>query len=126
MVENELSQIILDASIKIHRTTGPGLLESAYESMLFYELHTKRGLKVERQVEVPLYYDNVLMGTGYRADLIVEDKVIIELKSVETVARVHFKQVLTYIRLKDVKLGILINFNEELLKTGFHRVANNL
>jgi GxxExxY protein len=126
MTENEISAIILDASIKIHQNIGPGLLESAYESMLYYELKTKRGLNVQRQVDVPLYYDGVLMDTAYRADLIVENKVLIELKSVEAFAKVHFKQTLTYIRLKDLKLGLLINFSDETLVAGYKRIVNDL
>ena len=126
MTENEISGIILNAAIKIHRTIGPGLLESAYESMLYYELTKKCGLKVERQKEIPLIYDGEMMDTAYRADLIVEGKVLIELKSVEEVSKVHFKQTLTYIRLQDLQLGLLINFNDITLTAGYNRIANDL
>lgn len=126
MIENELSSEIIDSSIKIHRILGPGLFEHVYEEILFYELSTKKGLKVDRQKPVPVYYDDIKMEVGFKADLIVEDKVLIELKSVEKINNVFKKQVLTYLRLTDIKLGLLINFNEQLLKNGITRIVNNL
>lgn len=125
MTENEIAREIVDAAYKIHITTGPGLLESAYEAMLSYELK-KRGLSVVSQQPVPVIYEEVKLEVGYRADLIVEDKVIIELKSVEKIAPVHKKQLLTYLKLADKRLGLLINFGELLIKTGITRIVNNL
>ena len=125
MHENEISGIILDSAMKIHQTLGPGLLESDYEVVLAHELES-RGLRVERQVPVPVIYEGVHLGEGFRADLIVEGKVIVELKSIEQVAPVHKKQLLTYLRLCGMHLGILINFNVNLLKDGFHRVVDKL
>lgn len=125
MTENEISQIIVDVSYKIHTKLGPGLLESVYEAILFHEL-VKRGLSVERQKSIPVIWDQVFLDIGFRADLIVENKVIVEIKSVEQVSRVHPKQLLTYLRITKLKLGLLINFNEELIKNGITRVANGL
>jgi len=125
MNENELSKIIVDVAFKIHTQLGPGLLESVYEEIMFFEL-TKRGLLVERQKGIPVIWENLKMDLGFRADLIVEKKVIIELKSVETIAPVHPKQLLTYLRITNVKLGLLINFNETLIKNGITRIVNNL
>ena len=125
MTENELSRIILDSCFKIHKTIGPGLFESVYEEVLFYELN-KLNLKCKRQTGIPVSYESVKMEIGFRADIIVEDKVIIELKSVETLQPVHKKQVLTYLKLTGLKLGLLINFNEALLKNGIVRIVNNL
>jgi GxxExxY protein len=125
MTENEISKQIVDAAFKIHTRLGPGLLESVYEAVLGYELR-KRGLRVERQKAIPVVYEEVRLDEGFRADLVVEDKVIIELKSVETIARVHKKQVLTYLRLSNLRLGLLINFGEELIKDGISRVVNGL
>ncbi len=125
MHENEISQNIVDAAFQIHITLGPGLLESVYEEVMFYEL-TKRDLKVQRQKGIPVIYKDIKMELGFRADLIVEDKVIIELKSVETIAPVHQKQLLTYLKLTNLKLGLLINFNENLIKDGIQRIVNNL
>ncbi len=125
MNENQIATQIVDACYKIHTTLGPGLLESAYEIVLFHELR-KRGLKVERQVSVPILYDGVRIEEGFRADLIVENLVIVELKSVEELARVHGKQLLTYLRLADKRLGLLVNFGAELIKDGIKRVANGL
>lgn len=101
------------------------MLESVYEEILFHELW-KRNLEVERQVPIPVIWEKIKMGLGFRADLIIEDKVLIELKSVETLAPVHYKQLLTYLKLTDLKLGLLINFNEKLIKDGINRVVNNL
>lgn len=125
MSENEISKIIVDISYKIHTELGPGLLESVYETILDYEL-TSRGLKVERQKSLPVIWNETNMDIGFRADLIVENKVIIEVKSVEQIALVHPKQVLTYLKITGLKLGLLINFNEPLIKTGITRIVNNL
>lgn len=125
MTENELSKIIVDVSYKIHTKLGPGLLESVYEAILFHEL-TKKGLIVERQKPIPVIWDGIYLDIGFRSDLIVENKVIIEIKSVEQISNVHLKQLLTYIRITDLKLGLLINFNEALIKNGIKRVANGL
>jgi len=125
MNENELSKIIVDVCYKMHVKLGPGLLETVYETILFYEL-TKLGLKVEKQKPLPLFWDDLKMDVGFRADLIVQDKVIIEIKSVEQIAPVHAKQVLTYLKITSCKLGLLINFNETLIKNGITRIVNNL
>ncbi len=125
MDENELSKIIVDTCYKIHVELGPGLLESVYEEILFFEL-TRRGLNVERQKSIPVFWEGLKMDIGFRADLIVENKVIIELKSVELIAPVHPKQLLTYLRVTGLKLGLLINFNEKLIKDGITRIVNNL
>jgi hypothetical protein len=125
MTENELSKIIVDVSYKIHQRLGPGLLESVYEAILFHEL-SKKGLKIERQKPIPVIWDGIYLDIGFRSDLIVENKVIIEIKSVEQISNVHLKQLLTYIKITDLKLGLLINFNEALFKNGIKRVANGL
>lgn len=125
MSENEISKIIVDVSYKIHTKLGLGLLESVYETILNYEL-TSRGLKVERQKALPVIWNETKMDVGFRSDLIVENKVIIEVKSVEQIATVHPKQVLTYLKITNLKLGLLINFNEPLIKTGITRIVNNL
>ena len=125
MTENELSKIIVNTCYNIHVKLGPGLLESVYEEILFYEL-TAQGLKVERQKAIPVIWNNIKMEIGFRADLIIENKVIIELKSVESIAPVHPKQLLTYLRLANLKLGLLINFNDTLIKDGITRIVNNL
>lgn len=125
---NDLSDIsgrIVDAAIHVHSRLGPGLLESVYESTLAYELH-KRGLSVERQVPVPVVYDELRFEEGFRADLIVEKAVVVELKSVETLAPVHSKQLLTYLKLLNCRLGLLLNFGAPLLKDGIKRIANGL
>jgi len=121
MTENEISREIVDASYKIHTSLGPGLLESVYEAVLVYELE-KRNLKVERQKVLPLVYESVILDEGFRADIIVEDKVIVELKSVETLLPVHKKQLLTYLKISRKKLGLLINFGSGLIKDGIERV----
>lgn len=125
MTENELAKIIVDCCFKIHTKLGPGLLESVYEEILFHEL-TNRKIKCLRQVNVPIDYDNLSINIGFRADIIVENKVILELKSVEKLIPVHKKQVLTYLKLTGMKLGLLINFNENLIKNGITRIVNNL
>jgi GxxExxY protein len=125
MKENELSKIIVDCCFKIHNELGPGLLESVYEKVLFYELN-KRNLNCGRQVNIPIMYDGIQINPGFKADIIVEEKVLLELKSVENVESVHKKQVLTYLKLTGLKLGLLVNFNEALIKDGIIRIVNNL
>lgn len=125
MTENEISKIIVDVCYKIHTKLGPGLLESVYEAILYFEL-TKRGLVVESQKPLPVIWEGVKLDIGFRTDLIVENKVIIEIKSVEQIANVHPKQLLTYLKITGMKLGLLINFNEPLIKTGITRIVNNL
>ena len=125
MTENEIAKQIVDVAFKIHTTFGPGLLESVYETIMAYELQ-KRGLRVQRQQAIPVIYEDVRMDLGFRADLIVEGKVVVEIKSVEAIAPVHKKQLLTYLRLTDKRLGLLINFNVELIKNGISRVVNGL
>ena len=125
MTENELAKIVVDAAYRVHTQLGPGLLETVYEIALMHELK-KRGLKAERQVPVSIRYDDVVFDEGFRADLIVEDKLILELKSVEQIAAVHKKQLLTYLRLADKRLGLLINFGAERIKDGISRVVNGL
>lgn len=123
MHENAISGEIVDAAYRIHSSLGPGLLESAYETLLTYEL-MKRGLKLSRQELIPIRYGEIELDSGFRADLIVEGKVIVEIKSVEAVARVHEKQLLTYLKLANKRVGLLINFNVALLKDGICRVVN--
>lgn len=125
MTENEVAKQIVDVAFKIHTTFGPGLLESVYETIMGYELQ-KRGLSLRRQQAIPVIYEDVRMDLGFRADLIVESKVVVEIKSVEAIAPVHKKQLLTYLRLTDKRLGLLINFNVELIKNGISRVVNGL
>jgi GxxExxY protein len=123
MHENEITGAVIAAAIEVHKSLGPGLLESAYEECLCREL-LLRNLKFERQVNIPVRYKGVQLECGYKLDLIVEDKAIVEIKSVEKVTSVHTKQLMTYLRLKDKKVGLLINFNEAVLKKGIHRVIN--
>lgn len=125
MKEDEIAKLTLDASFHIHRELGPGLLESVYETVLAHELR-KMGLNVQTQVNIPFKWDQLTFGQGFRADIIIERKVIIEVKSVERLAAVHPKQLLTYLKLTKIKLGLLLNFNEELLKDGIKRVVNGL
>lgn len=125
MIENEISGAVVDAAYKVHTTLGPGLLESVYETVMDHELR-RRKLRVRRQVMIPVVYEGVVLEEGFRADLIVEDKVIVELKSVEAVHPVHKKQLLTYLRLADKRVGLLINFNVSLIKDGISRVVNGL
>jgi iron complex transport system substrate-binding protein len=122
---NDISGLIVDAAMQVHTRLGPGLLESVYERVLAHELG-KRGLNVERQVPVPVVYDGLKFDEGFRADLIVENAVVVELKSVEVLAPVHAKQLLTYLRLLDYRLGLLLNFGAPLLKDGIKRIANKL
>ncbi len=123
MTENEISKIVFDAALKVHKALGPGLLESAYEACLFHELK-KTGLKVEKQKSLPLIYEEVKLEAGYRIDIIIENKFIIEIKAVEALNDVHLAQLLTYLKLSDCKLGMLINFNVSLIKNGIKRVIN--
>lgn len=125
LYENELSSIIVDCCYHIHVELGPGLLESIYEEVLYFELK-RIGLNVERQKAIPVTWKDIKLEMGFRADLIVENKVIIEIKSVEEIHPVHPKQVLTYLKLTGLKLGLLINFNSPLIKTGVTRIVNNL
>ncbi len=125
MTENEIGKIIVDRAIQLHRVTGPGLLESVYEVLLAYELESA-GLEIIRQVPIPIKYNNINFEEGFRADIIVENTVIIELKSVEAVSNIHKKQLLTYLKLADLKLGYLLNFGEELMVRGITRIANKL
>jgi GxxExxY protein len=125
MTENELSKIVFDCALKVHQNLGPGLLESAYEECLFYELK-KTGVEVQKQKALPLIYEEVKLDIGYRIDIIVENKLILEIKSVEALNDVHFAQLLTYLKLTNCKLGMLINFNVDLIKNGIKRVVNNL
>lgn len=123
MTENQLSGQIVTEAIKIHRALGPGLLESAYKECLFYEI-TQKGLYAEKEKPLPLLYNSVHLDVGYRIDLLVEDKVIIEIKSVDSLNQIHLAQILAYLKLSDLHLGLLINFNVLLLKDGIKRVVN--
>ncbi len=125
MTENEIAKIVVHKCYEIHVTLGPGLLESVYEEILYYEL-TNENLDVERQKIMPVFWDNAKLDLGFRADLIIENKVILELKSVANLAPVHPKQLLTYLKVTDLKLGLLINFNEALIKNGITRIVNGL
>ena len=125
MTENAIAQQIVDSAFRIHTTLGPGLLESVYDAVLAYEL-SRRGLRTTRQQPIAVIYEGVHIDAGFRADLIVEDKVIVEIKSVEILAPVHRKQLLTYLRLADKRLGLLINFHVALIKDGITRIVNGL
>lgn len=125
MTENEISSIVVDVCYKIHVKLSPGLLESVYEAILYHEL-LKRGLNVERQKPLPVLWDGIALDIGFRADLIVENKVILEIKSVEQIIEVHGKQVLTYLKITKMKLGLLINYNVPIIKLGIKRVVSNL
>ena len=124
-IENQLSKFILDAAFRVHSKSGPGLLETVYEVILAHELR-KQGLRVQRQVPIRIRYDELVFDEGFRADLLVEDKVIVELKSVEKLIPAHSKQVLTQLRLSERRLGLLINFGEVRLKNGIERIVNGL
>ncbi len=125
MTENELSYKIIGAALELHRMLGPGLLESVYESALAHDL-LESGLDVKRQASLPFMYKEIKMEAGFRIDLLINDKVIIEIKSVDALAPVHFAQTLTYLKLSNLKLALLINFNVKTLKEGIHRIVNNL
>ena len=125
MTHNQISAVVLETSIDIHRRLGPGLLESVYQAILAHEL-VKRGLRVDREVPIPVEWDGLQIELGFRADLIIEGTVLLELKSVESLAAVHKKQVLTYLRLTHLQLGLLLNFGAALMKDGIHRIVNGL
>lgn len=125
MSENEISKLVVDLCFRIHKQYGPGLFESVYEEIFCYEWQ-KNGVPFKRQHDVPLFHEKIRMEVGFRADVIIDDKVIVELKSVETLADIHYKQVQTYLKLTGIKLGLLINFNVTLIKNGIHRIVNNL
>lgn len=125
MQHNDVTQRIVDAAIQVHRRLGPGLLESVYERVLAYEIE-RRGLRVNRQVPIEVVYDGLRFDEGFRADLIVQDMVIVELKSVEVIKAVHRKQLRTYLALADMRVELLLNFGQELLKDGIVRAVNNL
>ncbi len=125
LTENEISKLSVDLFFKIHKQYGPGLYESAYEDIFYYEWN-KNGIPIKRQYPIPLIHEEIKMEASFRADFIIDDKVIIELKSIEALAPVHYKQVLTYLKLSNLKLGLLVNFNVDLIKNGIHRIVNNL
>jgi len=125
MNENDIAKVIVDKAIKVHKNLGPGLFESVYQGALAYELQ-KSGLTIEREKDIPVLYDDIIFDKGFRADIVVNEKVIIELKSIKKLEDVHFKQLLTYLKLSNLKLGILINFNEVLLKNGIKRIINGI
>ncbi|MBS4043888.1 MAG: GxxExxY protein [Chitinophagaceae bacterium] len=123
--ENELSKLVLDVCFKIHRLYGPGLFESVYEEIFCYEFE-KVNIFFERQKPIPLVHETVKLEAGFRADVIIENKLLVEFKSLESLAEVHYKQIQTYLKLTNIKLGLLINFNTVLLKDGIHRIVNGL
>lgn len=123
MIENELSKIVIGCAIEVHRQLGPGLLESAYQECLYYELCNK-GLRIEKEKPMPIVYKDITLDHGYRIDLLVENKLVIELKTVECFTDVHIAQVLTYLNLGNYKLGLLINFHTTLLKNGIKRIIH--
>jgi GxxExxY protein len=125
MTENEIAKIVWDICFRIHSTLGPGLFESVYEEIFSFELQ-KAGLNSTRQESIPLVWETIRLDAGFRADFIIENKVIVELKSIEAIHPVHQKQVLTYLKITKFKLGILVNFNSSLLKDGFQRIVNKL
>jgi GxxExxY protein len=125
MTQNEISKIVVDVCFKIHQQYGPGLFESVYEEIFCYEW-SKNGIPFTRQQGVPVIHEQIKLDLGFRADIIIDNKVILGLKSIEALAPVHYKQVLTYLKLTGCKLGLLINFNVPLIKDGIHRIVNNL
>jgi GxxExxY protein len=125
MTENEIAKILVNIFVKVHKVLGPGLLESVYEAAICYAI-AMVGLKFQRQQGIEVIYEKVKMDLGFRADIIVENKLIVEIKSIETLAPVHHKQLLTYLRLTDLKLGLLVNFNVALIKNGITRIVNGL
>lgn len=124
-IENEIAKDAVDICFKIHRLYGPGLFESVYEEIFCYEW-SKTGIPFEKQKGIPLVHEQIKLDIGFRADLIIDNKVIIELKSIELLAPVHYKQLLTYLKLTNIKLGLLVNFNVNLIKNGIHRIVNKL
>ncbi|WP_462252231.1 GxxExxY protein [Ferruginibacter sp.] len=125
LTENEISKLVVDLCFKIHKQYGPGLFESVYEEIFCYEW-SKNGIPFTRQQGISLLHEEIKLDIGFRADIIIDNKVIIELKSIETLAPVHYKQLLTYLKLTNLKLGLLINFKVNLIKDGMHRIVNNL
>jgi GxxExxY protein len=125
MTENEIAKMVVDLCFRIHSKYGPGLFESVYEEIFCYEW-SKNGIQFLRQHPIPLIHESIKMDAGFRADIIIDNKVVVELKSVELLAPVHYKQVQTYLKLTGCKLGLLINFNVALIKDGIHRIVNNL
>ena len=125
LTENDIAKLLVDICFKIHNKYGPGLFESVYEEIICYEL-MKINLPFKRQQAIPLVHEEIKLEIGFRADFIIDDKVIVELKAVELLAPVHYKQVQTYLKLTDIKLGLLINFNVNLIKDGIHRIVNKL
>ena len=125
MTENEIASQVVDLCFKIHKQYGPGLFESVYEEIFCYEW-SKKGIPYQRQLPVPLVHETIKMEVGYRLDVLIDQKVIIELKSIEKLADLHYKQLLTYLKLSGIKLGLLINFNVPLIKDGIKRIVNNL
>ncbi len=125
MTENEISKILVNIFLKVHRALGPGLLESVYEAAICYELN-KAEIKYRRQADIAVSYENIKLDLGFRADIIVEEKIIVEIKSVESIMAVHPKQLLTYLKLTNIKLGLLVNFNVVLIRDGIARIVNNL
>ncbi|MEX0288441.1 MAG: GxxExxY protein [Flavobacteriaceae bacterium] len=123
MTNNELTELVIGSAIEVHRTLGPGLLESAYQECLYYELK-KSKLKVRKEVALPIVYKEIKLDHGYRIDLLIEDKIVVELKTVECFTDVHFAQILTYLKLGNYPLGLLINFHTKLLKSGLKRFIN--
>jgi len=123
MTEDEIAKAVIGLSIEVHKALGPGLLENAYKESLFYKIK-QAGLKVEKEKPMPLIFEEVKLDCGYRLDLLVADKLVIELKSVDSLSDVHFAQILTYLKLGNYKLGLLINFNVALVKDGIKRVIN--
>jgi len=126
MTENEIGKIVVDSAIKVHKVLGPGLLESAYEACLVHELIKKRDLKVQSQVGLPVKYEDVVLDVGYRIDILIEKKVILELKAVEKLLPIHEAQLLSYLKLSECKLGFLLNFNVYRMKDGIRRMVNGL
>ena len=125
LTENEIAKLVVDICFHIHYKYGPGLFESVYEEVFCYEW-AKTGISFKRQQGIPLVHEEIKMEIGFRADVIIENKVIVELKSIDALAPVHYKQVQTYLKLTDIKLGLLINFNVNLIKDGIHRIVNKL
>ncbi len=125
MTENEISKIVVDICFKLHNQYGPGLFEVVYEEIFCYEWN-KTGIPFKKQHPIPLIHEEIRMGAGFRADVIIDNKVIVELKSIEPLAPVHYKQIQTYLKLTNCKLGILVNFNVNLIKDGIHRIVNKL
>ena len=125
MIENEIGKKVVDAAIRVHKSIGPGLLESAYEACLAYEIR-KTGLNVQTQVGLPLKYEDIILDVGYRVDILIEKKVVLELKTVVKLLPIHEAQILSYLKLSDCKLGYLMNFNVFRMKDGIRRIVNNL